>query len=97
MIQHIVLLRFKPGTAEEKIGAAGDALLAMRGRIPEIREVRWATNLGPSADEYSHVLTVVADDMAAVDRYLVHPLHQQTVAEYLGPIREARLALDIEA
>jgi hypothetical protein len=96
MIHHIVCFRFKQDTQAERIAEAGAALLAMQGRIPEIRSVRWGRNLAPSAAEYSHVLTVVVDDMAAVGRYLEHPLHQETVARYIAPIREARLAIDVE-
>jgi hypothetical protein len=97
MIHHIVCFRFKPGTAPAQIAEAGAGLLAMRGRIPEIRAIRFAPNQAPSATEYSHVLTVVLDDMAAVQRYSDHPVHLETVARFLAPIREARLALDIEA
>ena len=96
MIHHIVCFRFKPDTPPERVAAAGTALRGMRGRIPEIRDLSWGPNLAPGAAEYPWVLTVVMDDMAAVGRYLEHPHHQQVVAEYLAPFREARLALDIE-
>jgi hypothetical protein len=96
MILHVVAFRFRPGTAAAAIEAAGDALLGMRGSIPEIREIRWAPNLAPGGGEYSHVLTVLLDDMAALERYAVHPVHQSVVTEFLVPIREARLALDLE-
>ena len=96
MILHVVAFRFRPGTAAATIEAAGSALLAMSGLIPEIREIRWAPNLAPGAGEYTHVLTVLLDDMAALERYTVHPVHQRVVTESLVPIREARLALDIE-
>ena len=96
MILHLVLIRFKPGVASEAIARAGSALLAMRGRIPEIRDVRWGPNLGPSAGDYPYVLAVTADDMAAVQRYLDHPVHVQTIAEFVAGIREARLAIDVE-
>jgi hypothetical protein len=97
MIHHIVCFRFREGTTTDQVAAAGDALRAMQGRIPEVRSVRWGPNLAPSAGEYSHVLTVALDDMAAVNRYLEHPAHLEVVARYLAPIREARLAIDIEA
>jgi hypothetical protein len=96
MIHHIVAFRFKAGTTAEQIGHAGKALLGMNGRIPEIRAIRWGPNFGPSTNEYTHVLTVVLDDMAAVNRYVAHPVHVQVVADALAPIREARLALDVE-
>ena len=96
MIQHIVAFRFKPGTAPAQITEAGAGLLAMAGHIPEIRAIHFAHNQAPSATEYSHVLTVVLDDMAAVRRYGDHPVHVETVARFLAPIRVARLALDID-
>lgn len=96
MILHIVCFRFHPGTAEERIAAAGDALRAMQGKIPEIRRIHWGPNFAPSAGEYSHVLTVIVDDMTAVDRYLEHPVHVKTVSEVIAPIRAARLAIDVE-
>jgi Stress responsive A/B Barrel Domain len=96
MIHHIVCFRFQPGTPAGAIAAAGAALQAMSGRIPEIRGVLWGPNLAPSATEYSHVLTVILDDMRSVARYLEHPVHRQVIAEHLAPIREARFAIDIE-
>lgn len=97
MIHHIVCFRFKPGTADAAIAAAADALYGMLGRIPDVRGVRWGRNFAPSASDYSHILTVVLDDMAAVNRYLEHPVHVEVVQKYIAPIREARLAFDIEA
>lgn len=97
MILHIVCFRFKPGTPAAAIAAAGEALRGMKGRIPEVRDVRWGPNHAPSSGEYSHVLTVAVDDMAAVSRYLEHPVHVELVQRHIAPIRDARLALDIDA
>jgi stress responsive alpha/beta barrel protein len=96
MILHVVLFRFKPGVAADRIARAGEAFLAMRGAIPDIRRISWGANLGPSAGEYSHVLVVTLDDMVGVERYLQHPVHRQTVADFVADIREARLAVDVE-
>jgi hypothetical protein len=96
MIHHIVCFRFTPGAPADRIAAAGQALLAMRQQIPDVRDVRWGKNLAPSSGEYSHVLTVVVEDMAAVGRYLEHPVHKDVVARYIAPIREERLAIDVE-
>jgi hypothetical protein len=96
MIYHFVCFRFKAGTTAAQIDQAGTALLGMMGRIPEIKAIRWGPNFSPAAEEYSHVLTVVLDDMAAVNRYVAHPVHVQVVADAIAPIREARLAIDVE-
>ncbi|HEU5154173.1 MAG TPA: Dabb family protein [Gemmatimonadales bacterium] len=97
MILHLVLLRFKPGTTAQRIAGLAAALLDMKGPIPEILDIRWGANLGPSATEYPHALTVTFDDLDALERYLVHPVHRRVVAEHLEAIREAKLAVDIEA
>ena len=96
MIHHIVCFRFKPGVPADRIARTGDALLAMKGAIPEIRAIRWGPNLGPSTGEYPYVLSVILDDMEAVQRYTDHPVHRQTVADHLAEVREARLAVDVE-
>ena len=96
MILHVVLFRLNPDTSPARVAAAGRALLAMKQRIPDIRDVQWGPNLGPSAGEYSHILLVSCDDMVAVQRYLDHPMHKQTVAEFIHPIRDARMAADLE-
>ena len=96
MILHVVLFQFSADATGEQIAQAGAALLAMEGPIAEIRAITWGPNLGPSEGEYSHVLTVTLDDMDAVQRYLDHPIHRETVAKWIHPIRAGRLAVDIE-
>lgn len=96
MIRHIVLFKLKSDATPEALDAAGAALRGMQHKIPEIRAVSWGPNLGPSADRFSHVLMVTLDDMAAVERYLRHPAHREAVDHFVAPIREDRLAADLE-
>lgn len=96
MIQHIVLFRFRPDITVAQIANAGEELLGMKRKIPDIRDIRWAVNQAPGAQDYTHVLTVILDDMAAVQRYSDHPVHKDVVSRVLAPIREARLAADVE-
>ena len=96
MIQHVVLFKFKDSATPGQIVEAREVLLAMKKEIPEIQAVHFGPNLGPSVNEYSHVLIVGCADMGAVQRYLDHPVHRQTIDRYMAPIREARLAADLE-
>ena len=96
MIHHIVLFRFRSDATAAQIGAAGDALLAMRGRIPAVRSVSWSPNLAESAAEWPWVLVVACDDMAAVAEYVAHPVHRETVDRFIAPVRDGRLAIDVE-
>ncbi|MEO8295287.1 MAG: Dabb family protein [Gemmatimonadota bacterium] len=94
MIHHVVLFNFLPTTTEPQLDAAERGLLAMKGQIAEVLDVRFGRNLGPSADQYSHALLVVCEDMDAVRRYLDHPVHRNTVSTLIAPIRSARMAVD---
>ena len=96
MIQHIVLFKLKESATPGQIVEAGEALRAMKSEIAEIKALSFGPNLGPSVKEYSHVLIVTCEDMGAVQRYLDHPVHRNTVAQYIGPIRDGRLAADLE-
>ena len=96
MIHHVVLFRWTAAATPEQVSAAGDALLGMRGRIPEVHSVSFGPNLAESRNEYTHALLVVVDDMAAVKRYVDHPHHVHVAKTFLLPIREARLAIDFE-
>ena len=96
MIHHIVLFRFIEGASSMQVTAVGEALRAMRDTIPEVRGVTFGPNLGATSGEWSHVLVVEVDDMAAVGRYAAHPVHLDLVQRHIVPIREARLAVDVE-
>ena len=96
MIQHIVLFKFKPEATPGQVVEAGEALMAMKASIPEVKSVHFGPNLGPSAKEYSHILLIACEDMGAVERYLDHPVHRNTVAQFIAPIRDGRLAADLE-
>ena len=96
MIHHIVLFRFAEDTASAQIEDAADALRAMRDSIPDVRAVSFGPNLGPSSGEWPYVLIVAVDDMAGVGRYSAHPVHLDIVARFITPIREARIAVDVD-
>ena len=82
MILHQVLLRFKPATAAEPIAALAAALLEMKGPIPEIRDIHWGANLGPSNAEYPYVLSVTFDDLEALAKlpFTIEPASVATLA-----------------
>ena len=96
MIHHVVLFRFHDGTSEAQVAELRTKLLGLAGVIPEIRRIAFGPNQAPGAAEWPHVLVVVLDDMAAVQRYAEHPAHVDVVQRLVAPIRAARLAVDVE-
>ncbi len=96
MIHHIVQFEWKADTTPAQIDAAAEGLRSMRGRIDEVRDVRFGANLVDEAVPYTHLLVVVCDDMDAVRRYVAHPVHREVVATFTRPIIQSRLAADLD-
>lgn len=91
-----MLFQFRSETSPDQVVALREGLHALRGAIPEIRRLSFSPNLAPGADEWPWVLVVHVDDMSALQRYAEHPAHRKVVEELLTPIREARLAADVD-
>lgn len=96
MIRHIVAFRFTVPSSDPRFARMARALHGLVHEIPEIRALAFGPNLGPSAEEWTHVLIVTMQDMDAVQRYLEHPAHVRVVQDHIAPIRAARVALDLE-
>jgi len=95
VIQHIVLVKWKPGTTEDEIiEAFGDA----RGLLDEIDAVQQLTlgrNRVESAHGFTHALIVNLPNEDALRRYLQHPARIRYVEERLQPLQEQRIEIDV--
>lgn len=80
MLTHVVLFKFKAETSPEQVARLIDGLGGLPAQIAEIREFRVGRDVVRS--ERSHDLGLVSsfDDLAAMQRYQIHPAHQQVVA-----------------
>ncbi|HET7601476.1 MAG TPA: Dabb family protein [Gemmatimonadales bacterium] len=91
-----MLFQFRSETSPDQIVALREGLLDLRGTIPEIRHLSFGPNLASGADEWPWVLVVHVDNMSALQRYADHPAHRKVVEVLLTPIRQGRLAVDVE-
>jgi hypothetical protein len=92
-IRHVVTFGFRAGTTDEEIAAVTEALEALPGLIPEIREYRVGPDLG--LKDGNHQYAVVADFATEAD-YLVyrdHPAHLAVITERIRPVLESRAAV----
>lgn len=94
MIQHIVLLKWKPGTTEQQIGAAFGDARQLVDEIDGVERVTLGRNRGDESHGYTHAMIVQLDD-DALTSYLGHAVRQRYVAESLGPIEEERIEIDV--
>ena len=94
MIQHIVLLKWKPGTTEEQIEAAFGQAQQLVDEIEGVERVTLGRNRGQDDHGYTHALIVKLDD-DALTRYLEHPVRKRYISESLGPIEAERIEIDV--
>lgn len=92
MIKHIVMWKFKPGTAEEQRQFL-DGLRGLYGVIPQIREQEIGVNALPG--NYDAVLVSAFDSPEDLEAYKKDPRHQ-AVSALCKAIRTDRVAVDYE-
>ena len=95
MIQHIVLLKWKPGTTDAQIGEAFGQAQELVDGIESVERVTLGRNRGPADHGFTHALIVQLSDDDALSSYLEHPARRHYLAEVLGPIEEARIEIDV--
>ena len=71
------------------------SLLALKGKISEIKDIEVGINTLESPTACDIVLTVTTADKDALDRYIKHPEHQKLVEFILSVIKD-RYVVDYE-
>ena len=78
-VKHIVLLKFKDGTAEEQIAKFFEDVLDLSETVPGIDDYVSGTNcsLGSLNQGMTHGYIMTFSDVTARDAYIVHPEHER--------------------
>lgn len=93
-VNHMVWLRFKSDVSAERVAQHLAALRSLLQRVPGIRDLTLGANFTDRANGYTHALSVLMENKAALTAYATHPAHVE-VATALR--RDADiLALDYE-
>lgn len=95
MIQHIVLLKLRPGVTDDdvlKVFAAGKNLA---DDIPGV--IRWTIGMDRSAPEHGFTLASIThvEDEDALREYLASPVRRRYIEEHVDPITDQRIELDV--
>lgn len=94
MIKHIVMWKFKENERDNML-IFRDRLLALRGKIPEIRSMEVGININPSDRSFDAVLVSEFDSLEALRAYSTNPLHVE-VSQFCKTIRTASHSVDYE-
>ena len=93
MIKHIVCFKLKDG---EDVNKAKEVLLSMKGNVPLIRDIEVGVDVLHSERSYDLILSVVLDDMKALEDYQNDPYHVNVVKIHMHKVRSASVAIDFE-
>ncbi|MEO6316414.1 MAG: Dabb family protein [Chitinophagaceae bacterium] len=94
-LRHVVLFKFKDGTAAVDIKKVQDAFLALPSKIKEIKSLEWGTNNSPENlnEGFTHCFFVTFSSEQDRAIYLPHPDHK-AFGKILGPYLDKVLVLD---
>ena len=94
-LRHVVLFKFKDGTAGTDIKKVEDAFRALPSKIKEIKSLEWGTNNSPENinQGFTHCFFVTFSSEEDRAVYLPHPAHKE-FGKILGPYLDKVLVLD---
>ncbi len=97
MLHHVVMWKLKEEALGKPKAALGlelkQRLEALVGQVPQIRSFQVGLNVVPGDTARDVVLVSSFDDLAGLDAYVQHPLHQEVVA-FVKQVIEERRAVD---
>ena len=93
MIKHVVCFKLKDGESPER---AKEVLLSMKGNVPMIKDIEVGTDLLHSERSFDVYLSVVLDDMKALEEYQNDPYHVSVVKKHMHAVRQSSVAIDFE-
>jgi hypothetical protein len=99
MVKHIVMwnvVESHEGQGKQEIlKEMKRRIEALKGVVPQVREIEVGIDFNGSDAAYDVVLYSVFDDRTALDEYQVHPAHE-AVKSYVGSVATARAVVDYE-
>eukprot|EP00898_Chlorokybus_atmophyticus_P008060 jgi/Chlat1/8255/Chrsp77S07674 len=99
VVEHVVLFKMGEDFDDRAETDMLDNLYTLQYMCPSVLAISVGANVNSPAQSggYTHALYVRFPDMAALDRYLVHPAHLSCVETYVKPFVQDTLAIDFQA
>jgi hypothetical protein len=95
VIQHIVLMKVKPGTTDEQIEAAFEAGSELPDEIPGLQKLTYGRDRAEPAHGFSLASVVQLADEEALEAYLNHPKRNEYLERHVDPLIEERIEVDV--
>ena len=92
---HVFAFQWKPEASGAQKERAAKDIAAFQGQIPGLIETHVGTNISPRGKGYTFGGVMRFTDKAALDAYVLHPMHQALLT-WLVPLIDA-IELDLHA
>ena len=96
MFRHVVLFRWKEGTAEADIQAVRASLMTLPSLIPELRGYQAGPDAGLVDGNWEFAAVADFDDVDGWRVYTDHPEHQRILRDQIRPLLAERAAVQIQ-
>ncbi|OHB78365.1 MAG: hypothetical protein A2Z25_11250 [Planctomycetes bacterium RBG_16_55_9] len=95
VLRHVVLFKFKDGTADEQVRQIESAFCALPGKVDAIHGFEWGTDVSIEnrSEGFTHCFVVTFRSEADRAAYLPHPEHK-AFGKLLGPYLDKVLVID---
>ena len=93
MIKHIVCFKLNDGESPEK---AKEVLLSMQGKVPMIKNIEVGVDKLHSSRSYDVILSVVLEDMQALELYQQDNYHCEVVKKHMHAVTKNSIAIEYD-
>ena len=93
MIKHVVCFKLNDGESPEK---AKEVLLGMKGNVPMLKGIEVGVDKLHSHRSYDVILSVILDDMKALEDYQKDAYHCEVVKKHMHAVTKTSVAIDFE-
>jgi len=91
--RHVAMLRWHDGTDVAVRTTIVEAIRALAGLVPSIREYSVGVDAGINEGNYDVVIVADFDDVTGYLEYRDHPEHQRVIRDLVAPNLAARAAV----
>ena len=91
MLKHVVCFKLHEGESPEK---AKEVLMSMQGNVPMLKGIEVGIDELHSARSYDVMLSVLLDDMQALDAYQKDEYHVRVVKTHMHKVAATSVAMD---
>jgi Lhr-like helicase len=95
LIQHIVLVKWKPDVTEDQILEAFRHAEQLPNEIAGVEGLTIGRTRVQHEHGYTHAIMVGLTSEQALERYLDHPLRRRYHQEHIEPLAEERIEIDV--